>query len=273
MWLDALGGEAGYGSGHALKFTETMETGRTDEYPEWCTDNSEIDNRKWNFKLPRDTLIVRLPGDTGEGSWANLGYFARPLDGQENAIAFNGEDKVQPFEVAHEIGHVLGLAHEHVRDDRDHYVLYNCRNVVDYMDKLTKMWKKDLNLDITDLCNNLDVANDPEIDFMGSQFIKGHTYNRGKASTQTVNYGTYDMHSIMHYPSVTFSGFEECRADATLCPLAAYKNSEDHSEGVTWVPLNGEISDGDKDRIRSWYPYMYPPAADMDERVDGAKSI
>jgi hypothetical protein len=34
--------------------------------------------------------------------------------------------------IAHEIGHIMGLAHEHQRQDRDHYVYFNCSNVDSY---------------------------------------------------------------------------------------------------------------------------------------------
>jgi hypothetical protein len=34
--------------------------------------------------------------------------------------------------IVHEIGHIMGLAHEHQRQDRDHYVYFNCSNVDGY---------------------------------------------------------------------------------------------------------------------------------------------
>lgn len=94
--------------------------------------------------------------------------------------------------MAHEMGHSLGLLHEHTRSDRDQFVQYSCVNVLHYKEKLEEA--KNAGKIKEQLCTHYDTA--VKVNFYGSEFV-------------SVTYGQvspgYHYWSIMHYSSFSFS--------------------------------------------------------------------
>jgi hypothetical protein len=86
--------------------------------------------------------------------------------------------------MAHEIGHSLGLLHEHTSPDRDQFIQYSCINVRHYQEKLELAQKDGRTKE--QLCTDYDTAD--RYRFYGSEFIR---VNYEYVST------SYDYWSIM----------------------------------------------------------------------------
>ncbi|KAL8918639.1 MAG: hypothetical protein Q9172_005332 [Xanthocarpia lactea] len=92
--------------------------------------------------------------------------------------------------MAHEIGHALGLYHEHQRSDRDAHVLFNCKNLKGYL--------PDKDNDVDGFCTNLGNArlnNWPSVDFIKLPLYIPNDLTPPKNCQSS----QYDEDSIMHY--------------------------------------------------------------------------
>ncbi|KAF2746964.1 hypothetical protein M011DRAFT_72460 [Sporormia fimetaria CBS 119925] len=120
-------GEPGPHSGHRLQWT-FADPGTYCRHPDG----------NWNKAVHGHTIEV-LINPAISGGAASLGFTPPAWDSRpgRHQLAL-GEDvwKLPLFEalpvVAHEIGHLFGLTHEHQRPDRDHYVKFMCHNLVGY---------------------------------------------------------------------------------------------------------------------------------------------
>ena len=68
------------------------------------------------------TNRIRVINDSGNWSWVGM------IGGVQDMGIYNWSWK---FIIAHEIGHALGLSHEHSRSDRNTYVVINWANIID----------------------------------------------------------------------------------------------------------------------------------------------
>ncbi|KAF2431724.1 hypothetical protein EJ08DRAFT_696204 [Tothia fuscella] len=87
----------------------------------------------------RDTLVVKiLAGDTL--SFATLGFVTGNLDSGRLFIASKPNqwdtDEKNVGVIVHELGHVLGLVHEHQRFDAKQYISFNYANIQGYREAL-----------------------------------------------------------------------------------------------------------------------------------------
>ena len=89
-----------------------------------------------------------------------------------------------------QLGHVFGMVHEQVRNDRDDYVLYECKDVQGYDAALAKAMADGFteNEAHNRLCDDRAFAE--SYNFMGSQFTKNP---QGKIHDEP---GGFDVNSI-----------------------------------------------------------------------------
>jgi len=134
---------------------------------------SEYKNKRWNKFRWKVGLSQHVKiTSKNDGSYATLG---------RKRWAYMNIDDFSQDTILHELGHVLGLMHEHQRPDRDDYILVN-----------------------TEAAQNINGWSDSKIknnyEKIGEKSYRWFLKNDIKATEQ------YDYQSIMHYPSQMFNG-------------------------------------------------------------------
>jgi hypothetical protein len=104
---------------------------------------------------------------------------------------------------AHEIGHVMGLLHEHQREDRDRYVYFNCSNIADYA-RVKAQVEHEGSFTMAQVCSQWYLG--AMYNFMSTQFTTEPRWDRyhkdgEKHMWWSHNSAQYDFQSIMHYSS------------------------------------------------------------------------
>ena len=148
-----------------------------------------------------------------------------------------------------QLGHVFEMLHEQVRNDRDDYVHYECKNNQGYDTALAKAMTDGLaqNDAHTKLCEDRTFAE--KYNFMGSQFTKNP---QGKIHDES---GGFDVNSIMMYDLSVFSN-PTCDKDKSKCPLQKLVSVNREIVGTNRIIENTVPSDGDVAWLKMWYPYV-----------------
>ncbi|KAK3209131.1 hypothetical protein GRF29_69g882549 [Pseudopithomyces chartarum] len=215
-WMDALGGPASSRTGHNLVFKEvrTPEGEDTVCCSEWKLPPAQ-NPCTWNAEVENDVLAVYM-NPSGKANSATIGYVSdsdallnnfppqrhfvnlKPLNSNINVL----------WEWVHELGHVLGLLHEHGRIDRDNHVIFRCRNLLDFQSCFAAAKKDRDEQDTGDtdaeiekkLCEQWTFAN--RYGFSARSFMKG---TGSQPHVDPASWGAYDRDSIMHYSSLISS--------------------------------------------------------------------
>ncbi|KAH7072074.1 hypothetical protein BKA63DRAFT_568004 [Paraphoma chrysanthemicola] len=198
---------------------------------------------QWNDAFPGDALVIRRgPHNYGRGS---LGYYKNGEQGRHILQQGLGNEDFQIlWSMAHELGHVFGLLHEHSRPDRDNYVQFNCINLAGFEEALKRAYADGYNKQ--DLCTREDVADRygfPSLEYMPDP--------QGWRSAE------YDHDSIMHYPSQAHANVDLVidPNNPDFYPLVRLSGAE-RKKKMNFPPEEDfEISAGDVGAIRDMYPW------------------
>ncbi|OAF98777.1 zincin [Paraphaeosphaeria sporulosa] len=192
--------------------------------------------KRWTNMLPWLQFKEFPPSDTPEADILTLvdttGQFAcfSPIGKQWGGQMMLDDSCGGAGTYTHELGHTLGLLHEHQRPDRDDYVTIHCENV----------W---------------DSADGSPADC--SQACSGYGCNFVKVDPQWYDWsGPYDSLSLMHYSPYEFAkssgpaiearpGVPTPQAHAFPTILDANRICELYSEQCTGVCGNGKLEPGE----------------------------
>jgi hypothetical protein len=109
MWYDALGGEASKDSGHAIYFQETEKQGG----PLYCGDNDD-----WNTEVSFETVAIEYSPAYYGGASATIGMIVNDEDPEPGEMILKAGSHLRTEQLTHELAHLLGMVHEHSREDR-----------------------------------------------------------------------------------------------------------------------------------------------------------
>ncbi|KAF2634559.1 hypothetical protein P280DRAFT_463296 [Massarina eburnea CBS 473.64] len=271
MWEQQLGGWGSPTSGHSIYFQETFfkETPESMPGPRFCFKDGTWDYEKetgdWNPYVHPDTLMIRL---SKKSFWSTVAYRTTNDPGRH---ALGITDDLDPNKkamhisyVAHEIGHTMGMVHEHQRKDRDDYVTVNYHNIVNYEQAKTQFLADDKTMDEegADWLLQTTYTYPKKYDTPAYEFMKP---NEGQIGPPTdllwVDHREpFDLESIMLYHSQAHvQDREKASREQDSCSiLKIVKDDHGNRIGLDFVRPNWLPSKGDAAWVKRNYPYQGP---------------
>ncbi|KAK5119485.1 hypothetical protein LTR85_007585 [Meristemomyces frigidus] len=233
-------------------------------------DPSEPETDWVNYYLREGWDLDNGPGDGNSLASAGYDYYSRFKAGRHRLFFGHwnkdmiGNEEARYTATAtlmHELGHVIGLLHEHQRPDRDQYLQFNCHNLEGYKEAKEQLMEDVYNIfpkgmtymeRVNALCTTYDAAKaylPQALDFARDDKMgvyQEQVYSR-----------SYDYDSIMHYPSYMGS----IGAETGTYPVLMRKdNGGPLYFGGTPDIAEFELSRGDIARIAQLYRHPSPNA-------------
>ncbi|KAF2444500.1 hypothetical protein P171DRAFT_521818 [Karstenula rhodostoma CBS 690.94] len=255
LWDEALGGGAGKVSGHNLAFSEARFGG----IPQLCFKDFYYTywNGKRNKLVANDVLAVYLKDEASSGgvSSATAGYIPKERVSADQLRGFRHQltiaENAPSAVIAHEIGHVMGLMHEHKRPDRDDFVDFRCKKLKGFGSAMITAHAKPENSDLTLedighlLCTDRAFADQNQ--FEASQFIR--------ITDNEDSHTEFDFDSIMMYGSGSFA-LDSCHENALdQCPLVKIKKENGVKVDEEYIHRSLRPSEGDAAFVKKYYPW------------------
>ncbi len=143
--------------------------------------------KKWNEAsgITFKQVAPKFRGDYVLVGWGSPASSSIGRSGGEQSLTFNTGNNVG--NVMHEIGHVLGLEHEHNRPDRDDYIIVKVKNIADqYLNQydICKECKKSGKFDFKSI---MLYGSKPGIPYVKKKNLVAMTKNDKKRSTWGAN--------------------------------------------------------------------------------------
>ncbi|KAF2872078.1 hypothetical protein BDV95DRAFT_618650 [Massariosphaeria phaeospora] len=221
----------------------------------------------WNPDVKADTLVIRFNDNPDDPPfWTTLGYRPSSLDkdpGRHSmeihpkAISEACDQDSATKTIAHELGHVFGLYHEHQRPDRDLYVAFQCKNLAGYDNAVKLVAEAGGVHTMKQVCNDVGLARK-------YKFWEIADFHTIETPPILLNYPEreYDTESIMHYHSFYCVDQSKDMNDIKSMPLAAWLVDIEEcdnlpsvkDENTNFIFEADEPSAGDIERIAFLYP-------------------
>ncbi|KAK5721110.1 hypothetical protein LTR15_007074 [Elasticomyces elasticus] len=225
-----------------------------------------------------DTLRI-YKADQGASSSARVGYQYNPKRAFTQVLRINMDNYnfADPasrakiiFEATHELGHVVGLGHEHQRPDRDNDIIFQCYNLDGYMEARAKvLWAirypdsaemkipECPRVEQIDACMTNVVCMD--LEYAEHFFPHAAQYVHGDSYWEHLTWETKgdhaDFRSIMIYSSYRASKFNTgFPGGAVLIGKDSNGGTFEIFEGDSVDPKDAHLSQGDIEAVMRLYP-------------------